>query len=89
MQLMVVLVDEIFEFNMNTFFSFMSIHEDIIRNVLKLPRVTGEKAALQLTSSCLYFCNRLLPWRQEWKVSHAQVYFDIVVSVSPDKAKHT
>ncbi|KRT79930.1 hypothetical protein AMK59_7094, partial [Oryctes borbonicus] len=80
-QLMTMLLEYMHKFRINVFFTFVTIHDDIIRNVLKLPRVTAEKAALQLTSDCLHFIYRLLPWRQEWKVDQGPIYFNIISTI--------
>lgn len=80
-QLMTLLLNYLHKFNLNTFFSFVSIHEDVIQNVLKLPSVIAEKTALGLTADCLNFIFRLLTWRQEWKVYQGIVYFNIINTI--------
>ncbi|GJQ68252.1 hypothetical protein Trydic_g10775 [Trypoxylus dichotomus] len=79
--LMTILLEYMYKFRINVFFTFMTIHDDIIRNILRLPRVTAEKAALQLTSDCLHFIYKLLPWRQEWKIDQGPVYFGIIGTI--------
>lgn len=78
---MMVLFDKMQNLRLVVFLTFVSMHEDIIKNALKLPKVTAEATALQLTLTCLNFCYKLLAWRQEWKIGQNDVYHSIIVSI--------